>query len=86
MILKASAENTSSSAVRRVSSALLSGSSPMMAGMSDKVREALLNMTLFPARLGKAIEYAKLVSHIVENPMLNGEVIRLDGGIRMGAQ
>ena len=59
---------------------------PMMAGMSDKVREALLNMTLFPARLGKAIEYAKLVSHIVENPMLNGEVIRLDGGIRMGAR
>jgi NAD(P)-dependent dehydrogenase (short-subunit alcohol dehydrogenase family) len=59
---------------------------PMMAGMSEKVREALLQMTLFPARLGKAVEYAKLVTHIVENPMLNGEVIRLDGGIRMGAR
>ena len=59
---------------------------PMMAGMSDKVKEALLQMTLFPARLGRPIEFAKLVFHIVENPMLNGDVIRLDGGIRMGAR
>ncbi|HID29215.1 MAG TPA: 3-hydroxyacyl-CoA dehydrogenase [Desulfobacterales bacterium] len=59
---------------------------PMMAGLSEKVRETLYNLTLFPKRLGKPIEFAQLVSHIVENPMLNGEVIRLDGGLRMGAR
>jgi hypothetical protein len=37
----------------------------------------------FPARLGRPEEYAALVAHIVDNPMLNGEVIRLDGAIRM---
>jgi hypothetical protein len=36
--------------------------------------------------LGKPVEFAKLVSHIIENPMLNGEVIRLDGGMRMSAR
>ena len=59
---------------------------PMMAGMSDKVRESLLAITLFPKRMGKATEFARLVAHIVDNPMLNGECIRLDGGIRMGAR
>jgi NAD(P)-dependent dehydrogenase (short-subunit alcohol dehydrogenase family) len=59
---------------------------PMMEGMSDKVRESLYRMTLFPKRLGKPIEFAKLVYHIIENPMLNGEVIRLDGGIRMAGK
>jgi hypothetical protein len=58
----------------------------MMAGMSDKVRESLLAITLFPKRLGKAIEFARLVAHIIDNPMLNGECIRLDGGVRMGAR
>ncbi len=59
---------------------------PMMAGMSDKVKEALINMTVFPPRLGIPIEFAKMVLHIVENPMLNGETIRLDGAIRLGAR
>jgi 3-hydroxyacyl-CoA dehydrogenase / 3-hydroxy-2-methylbutyryl-CoA dehydrogenase len=59
---------------------------PMMAGMSDKVRESLLAITLFPKRLGKPPEFARLVAHIIDNPMLNGECIRLDGGVRMGAR
>jgi NAD(P)-dependent dehydrogenase (short-subunit alcohol dehydrogenase family) len=59
---------------------------PMMAGMSEKVRESLLAITLFPKRLGKPAEFARLVAHIIDNPMLNGECIRLDGGVRMGAK
>jgi NAD(P)-dependent dehydrogenase (short-subunit alcohol dehydrogenase family) len=59
---------------------------PMMAGMSDKVRESLLAITLFPKRMGKPAEFARLVAHIIDNPMLNGECIRLDGGVRMGAK
>lgn len=59
---------------------------PMLAGLSDKVKESLYKMTLFPKRLGRPIEFAKLVSHIIENPMLNGEVIRLDGGMRMASK
>jgi len=59
---------------------------PLMAGLSDKVKESLQQMTLFPKRLGKPVEFAKLVSHIVENPMLNAEIIRLDGGIRMSGR
>jgi NAD(P)-dependent dehydrogenase (short-subunit alcohol dehydrogenase family) len=56
---------------------------PMLAGMSDQVRDSLGAQVPFPARLGRPEEYAALVRHIVENPMLNGEVIRLDGAIRM---
>jgi NAD(P)-dependent dehydrogenase (short-subunit alcohol dehydrogenase family) len=56
---------------------------PMMAGMSDEVREALGKMVPFPPRLGRPAEFAALVGQIVENPYLNGEVIRLDGAIRM---
>ena len=59
---------------------------PMMAGMSDKVRESLLAITLFPKRMGRPTEFARLVAHIIDNPMLNGECIRLDGGVRMGAK
>jgi 3-hydroxyacyl-CoA dehydrogenase/3-hydroxy-2-methylbutyryl-CoA dehydrogenase len=59
---------------------------PMMAGLSDKVREALNKMTLFPQRMGRPNEFGMLVCHIIENRMLNGEVIRLDGGLRMGAR
>lgn len=59
---------------------------PMVSGMAEKVQESLVKMTLFPRRLGRAIEFAKLAGHIIENPMLNGEVIRLDGGLRMGAK
>jgi NAD(P)-dependent dehydrogenase (short-subunit alcohol dehydrogenase family) len=56
---------------------------PMMAGLPDEARESLGNQVPFPSRLGKPGEYAALVKHIVENEMLNGEVIRLDGAIRM---
>ena len=57
---------------------------PMMAGMTDEVRGSLEKQVPFPSRLGKPQEYAALVRHIVENGYLNGEVIRLDGAIRMG--
>ena len=56
---------------------------PMMAMAPDQVRNPLIEMTQFPKRLGLPQEYASLVKHIVENPFLNGETIRLDGGIRM---
>lgn len=59
---------------------------PMMAGMSAEVRESLAVGVPFPPRLGKPEEFAALVRHIVENPMLNGEVIRLDGALRMAAK
>ena len=56
---------------------------PMMAGMSEEIRESLGQQVPHPSRLGKPTEYAALVQHIVDNPMLNGETIRLDGAIRM---
>ncbi|MFC9665551.1 SDR family NAD(P)-dependent oxidoreductase [Nocardia sp. NPDC127606] len=57
---------------------------PMMAGLPVAAQESLAKQVPHPSRLGKAIEYAALVTHIVENPMLNGETIRLDGAVRMG--
>ncbi|KSW27857.1 MULTISPECIES: 3-hydroxyacyl-CoA dehydrogenase [unclassified Pseudomonas] len=59
---------------------------PMMAGMPQEVRDALGASVPFPPRLGRPDEFAALVRHIVENSMLNGEVIRLDGAIRMAAK
>ncbi|MDB5715417.1 MAG: 3-hydroxyacyl-CoA dehydrogenase [Sphingomonadales bacterium] len=56
---------------------------PMMAGFTQQVQDALGAQVPFPSRLGKPEEYAQLVESIVANPMLNGEVIRLDGAIRM---
>lgn len=56
---------------------------PMMAGLPEAARESLGKQTPFPARLGKPPEYAALARHVVENQMLNGEVIRLDGAIRL---
>lgn len=56
---------------------------PMMAGLSEEVRAALGAQVPFPSRLGSPAEYAHLVKAIIENPMLNGEVIRLDGALRM---
>jgi NAD(P)-dependent dehydrogenase (short-subunit alcohol dehydrogenase family) len=56
---------------------------PMLAAMPDQVRDSLGAQVPFPSRLGQPAEYAALVRHIVENRMLNGEVIRLDGAIRM---
>jgi NAD(P)-dependent dehydrogenase (short-subunit alcohol dehydrogenase family) len=56
---------------------------PMLAAMPDQVRDSLGAQIPFPSRLGHPTEYAALVRHIVENRMLNGETIRLDGAIRM---
>jgi NAD(P)-dependent dehydrogenase (short-subunit alcohol dehydrogenase family) len=56
---------------------------PMMQGMPQEVQDALGKMVPFPSRLGQPAEYAALVKAIIENVMLNGEVIRLDGAIRM---
>ena len=56
---------------------------PMMLAMPAEVQASLGQMVPFPPRLGKPAEYAMLVEQIVRNPMLNGEVIRLDGAIRM---
>ena len=56
---------------------------PMLMGLPEPAREALGASIPFPSRLGDPAEYAALACHIVENPMLNGEVIRLDGAIRM---
>ena len=56
---------------------------PMMAGLPEEARDSLGKQVPFPSRLGKPEEYADLVKHIIENEMLNGEVIRLDGSIRM---
>lgn len=56
---------------------------PMMAGLPEEARKSLGDQVPFPSRLGRPEEYAALVRHVVENDMLNGEVIRLDGAIRM---
>jgi NAD(P)-dependent dehydrogenase (short-subunit alcohol dehydrogenase family) len=56
---------------------------PMLFGMPQEVQDALAASVPFPSRLGTPADYAKLVRHIVENEMLNGEVIRLDGAIRL---
>ena len=59
---------------------------PMLLGMPAEVQESLNKMVPFPTRMGKPAEYAALVRHIAENAYLNGEVIRLDGAIRMGTK
>jgi NAD(P)-dependent dehydrogenase (short-subunit alcohol dehydrogenase family) len=59
---------------------------PMLMGMPAEVQEALGKMVPFPSRMGKPAEYAALVEHIFTNQYLNGEVIRLDGAIRMAAK
>ncbi|EKD97923.1 MAG: hypothetical protein ACD_23C00674G0002 [uncultured bacterium] len=59
---------------------------PMLLGMAPEVQDSLNKMVPFPTRMGKPLEYAALVKHIVENAYLNGEVIRLDGAIRMGTK
>ncbi|WP_415855016.1 SDR family NAD(P)-dependent oxidoreductase [Sinomonas sp. G460-2] len=56
---------------------------PMMAGLSQEAQDSLGRQVPHPARLGRPAEYANLVAHIVDNAMLNGETIRLDGAIRM---
>jgi NAD(P)-dependent dehydrogenase (short-subunit alcohol dehydrogenase family) len=56
---------------------------PLLGGLSDDTRKSLGESIPFPPRLGRPEEYADLAAHIVENGMLNGEVIRLDGALRM---
>ncbi len=56
---------------------------PLLAGLPEPAKESLGKQVPHPSRLGKPDEYGALAVHIVENPMLNGEVIRLDGAIRM---
>ena len=56
---------------------------PMLLTMPDEVKESLVSTTLFPHRLGQPEEYAKLVLAIADNVLLNGEVVRLDGAIRL---
>ena len=59
---------------------------PLLASLPDDAKESLGKQVPHPSRLGRPEEYAALVAHIVENPMLNGETIRLDGSIRMAAR
>ncbi len=59
---------------------------PMMAAMPEEVTAKLSALAPFPSRLGNPQEFAALVAHIIENPYLNGEVIRLDGAMRMPAR
>jgi NAD(P)-dependent dehydrogenase (short-subunit alcohol dehydrogenase family) len=56
---------------------------PMMSAISDEYRKSLESNVPFPARLGRPEEYAALACHIIENPYLNGETIRLDAALRM---
>jgi NAD(P)-dependent dehydrogenase (short-subunit alcohol dehydrogenase family) len=59
---------------------------PMLMGLPENVQQSLAASVPFPRRLGQPAEYAALVEHILANPMLNGEVIRLDGALRMPPQ
>jgi NAD(P)-dependent dehydrogenase (short-subunit alcohol dehydrogenase family) len=56
---------------------------PILDRLSPQVRESLANAVPHPARLGRPEEFAMLAAHILENPMLNGETVRLEGAIRM---
>lgn len=77
------ARDLSQYAIRVVSIAPGIFYTPMMAGMPQNVQDALGKQVPFPSRLGQPDEYALMVQSIIANPMLNGEVIRLDGAIRM---
>lgn len=58
---------------------------PMITQLPEKVQESLKSNTVFPKRLGKPQEFAKLVLHIIDNPLINGDTLRLDGAVRMTA-
>jgi NAD(P)-dependent dehydrogenase (short-subunit alcohol dehydrogenase family) len=59
---------------------------PMVRDLPEPVRDSVARQTPHPSRLGEPAEYASLVAHVVDNPMLNGETIRLDAGLRMTAR
>ncbi len=77
------ARDLSRSGIRVVTIAPGIFETPMMKGLPKEAQEALGKMVPFPPRLGRPEEYAALAKHIIENEMLNGETIRLDGAIRM---
>ena len=77
------ARDLAAAAIRAVAIAPGLFDTPLLAGLPDEVRRSLGAQVPHPSRLGRPEEYAALVEHIVSNPMLNGEVIRLDGAIRM---
>ena len=56
---------------------------PMIGGMSEEVKQSLIATTLFPHRLGEPSEFARLALHIIDNVLINGETIRLDGAVRL---
>jgi NAD(P)-dependent dehydrogenase (short-subunit alcohol dehydrogenase family) len=73
------------SAIRVVTIAPGLMQTPMLDGLSVEVQAALRSSTVFPPRLGRPEEFAALVQHIFENPLLNGATIRLDGAVRLAA-
>jgi NAD(P)-dependent dehydrogenase (short-subunit alcohol dehydrogenase family) len=77
------ARDLASRGVRVVSVAPGLFDTPLLAALPDEAREALGAGIPFPSRLGRPEEYAQLVGQVIENPMLNGETIRLDGALRM---
>ncbi|KZX21345.1 SDR family NAD(P)-dependent oxidoreductase [Rathayibacter tanaceti] len=77
------ARELASALIRVVSIAPGTFDTPLLSALPERSRMALGSATPHPARLGRPEEFAALVRHIVENPMLNGEVIRLDGALRM---
>ena len=72
--------------IRVVAVAPGSFDTPMVSGLPEQTRRSLAAAVPHPARLGEPAEFASLVCHVVENPMLNGTVIRLDGALRMSAR
>ncbi len=77
------ARDLASSGIRVVTIAPGTFDTPMIALLPQQARDALVSHIPFPKRLGRPSEFADLVAHIVENPYINGETIRLDGAIRM---
>jgi NAD(P)-dependent dehydrogenase (short-subunit alcohol dehydrogenase family) len=77
------ARDLASSGIRVVTIAPGLFDTPLLAGLPEEARIALGEQVPHPHRLGRPSEYGELAAHIVENPMLNGEVIRLDGALRM---
>lgn len=77
------ARDLASAAIRVVTVAPGLFRTPLLAGLPEEALDSLGQQVPHPSRLGDPAEYAALVAHVVENPMLNGEVIRLDGAIRM---
>jgi NAD(P)-dependent dehydrogenase (short-subunit alcohol dehydrogenase family) len=78
------ARDLASAGIRVVTIAPGPSDTPMLGPMREDIRESLVSQIPFPKRLGRAEDFAALVVHIVENEYLNGEVIRLDGALRMG--